>query len=116
MCTDSVKNSISQQAKQTCKTFSESEYSVNLKGFDLQVEQVSKYTVSKPRRPLADCWISRRLLHARGWTLICISEHEWTRLRDFDVKLAFIEGKIKEITQSQIAVEANEKEAIRQIA
>ena len=82
----------------------------------MQLEQASKYTISKPRRPLADAQISRRLLNARGWTLICISEHEWARLADFEVKVAYLEGKLNQIlTPPQLASDA-EDEPVRQIA
>ena len=64
--------------------------------FALQVEQASKYTASRPPRPLADAMISRRLLQARGWRLICLSEHEWVRLRDLNEKVALVEAKLEQ--------------------
>ena len=67
---------------------------VNILGV-VQVEQISKFTVSRPQQPLADAVITRRLLNARGWKLICISEHEWIRLKDLDEKIALLQGKLE---------------------
>ena len=80
------------------------------------MEQVSKYTTSKPRRCLADAWIARRLLNARGWTLICVAEHEWLRMRNFEEKVEFVEGKINEILNPQLGAEKILEEPVRQIA
>lgn len=65
----------------------------------MQVEQVSKFTVSRPQQPLADAVITRRLLNARGWKLICISEHEWIRLKDLNEKIALIQAKLEEVNK-----------------
>jgi hypothetical protein len=60
----------------------------------LQVEQVSKYTSSRPQLPLADAMITRRLLEARGWNVICISEHEWVRMKNLTEKLVLLTEKL----------------------
>lgn len=61
----------------------------------MQVEQVSKYTASRPVRPLADAVIARKLLQARGWRLLCVSEHEWVRLKSLNEKVAVLEEKLE---------------------
>ena len=58
------------------------------------MEQVSKYTTSRPQLPLADAMITRRLLEARGWKLICVSEHEWVRLKNLKEKQAVLTEKL----------------------
>ena len=74
--------------------------------FPSQVEQVSKYTSSRPLRPLADAWVTRKLLQARGWKLICISEHDWVRMRHFRDKLAFLDEQIKAALAAPPALQA----------
>lgn len=62
---------------------------------------MSKFTSSRPQRPLADAVIARRLLEARGWRLICVSEHEWVRLKGMAEKVALLEGKLKLVKSAQ---------------
>lgn len=55
---------------------------------------MSKYTSSRPQLPLADAMITRRLLEARGWNVICVSEHELVRLKNLKEKLALLTEKL----------------------
>lgn len=74
-----------------------------------QVEQVSKFTTSRPKRPLADAMVTRKLLTARGWKLICLPEHGWVRLRTFDEKLAFLEQEIEQTVSEPPSLPIPEK-------
>lgn len=82
------------------------QWSIVVVFWHLQVEQVSKYTSSRPQRPLADAVVTRRLLEARQWKLICISEHDWVRRRKFEEKIAFLEEKIMEVVSAPPALKA----------
>lgn len=78
----------------------------------LQVEQVSKYTSSRPRRLLADAMVTRRLLEARRWRVICVAEHRWVRLKAFEDKVAFLEEQLSEVLGPLAELEAVSRPAL----
>ena len=46
---------------------------------------------------MADAMISRRLLQARGWKVVTVSEHEWVRLKNVNDKTALIEARVDKV-------------------
>lgn len=60
--------------------------------------------------------VTRKLLEARGWKLICLPEHGWVRLRTFEEKLAFLEHEIESVISEPPALAApDNKKAVEAV-